>query len=105
MRNYLFGAVWLLRCALCVVQAVETMHTTSQDRQDNRIHVGSPLRLATWNCGGLSFTHRELCRELNYDILSLTEIHHNGTLKSKPDFICNEQAPPNESSSGCTSPV
>ena len=49
----------------------------SQDRQDNQIHVGLPLRLATWNSGGLSYTHRELCRELNYDILSLTEIHHN----------------------------
>ena len=42
----------------------------------------------------------KVCRELNYDILSLTEIHHNGTLKSKPDFICSEQAPPNDSYSG-----
>ena len=28
------------------------------------IQVGGKIRLATWNCGGLSFTQRELCSEL-----------------------------------------
>ena len=31
------------------------------------------IRIATWNCGGLSYTTRELCKDLKYDILVLTE--------------------------------
>ena len=79
MRN-LLGAVWLLRCTLVVVQAVRTMQTKPS------IKIGSPLKLATWNCGGLSFTQRELCRELNYNILALTETHDKGTIQSKSDY-------------------
>ena len=96
IRN-LLGAVWLLRCALCVVQAARTMQTKPRD---SFIQIGSPLKLATWNCGGLSYTQRELCRELNYDLLALTETHDKGSLQSKNDFIRGDQAPAGDSYSG-----
>ena len=45
------------------------------------IQVGDKIRLATWNYGGLSFTQRELCGELGYDILALMETHDTGSLR------------------------
>ena len=53
-----------------------------------------------WNCGGLSFTQKELCRELNYDILSITETHNSGKLKGNKNFLVSEPAPKNDSYSG-----
>ena len=64
------------------------------------LHPGSNLNLATWNCGGLSFTQKELCRELNYDILSITETHNAGKLKAKKNFLVSEPAPKNDPYSG-----
>ena len=93
----LFNVVWLLRCALVAVQAVKTMQPTSLDRH---VQLGSLIKLATWNVGGLSFTNREFCKELNYDILSLTETHDNGTLTGRKDCIPSEPAPKNDSYSG-----
>ena len=39
------------------------------NRNTEPIQVGDKIRLATWNCGGISFTQRELCIVLGYDIL------------------------------------
>ena len=64
------------------------------------LHSGSILKFATWNCGGLSFTQKELCRELNYDILSLTETHNRGKLKGNKNFLVSDPAPENDSHSG-----
>ena len=58
------------------------------------------IRIATWNCGGLSYTTRELCKDLNYDILVLTETHNSGDLSSSHNFIQAEQAPATDSFSG-----
>ena len=98
MRN-LLGTVWLLcyTLSLGVVQAARTMQTKPRN---SFIQIGSLLKLATWNCGGLSYTQRELCRELNYDILALTETHNKGTLPSKKDFICSDVAPTSDPYAG-----
>ena len=80
-----------------MVQAEKTIQPSSEERY---AHLGSQLKFATWNTGGLSFTNRELCKELNYDILALTETHDNGTLKDTRDFIKSEPAPKNDPYSG-----
>ena len=58
------------------------------------------IKVATWNCGGLSFSQREICKELNYDILVLTETHDKGTLATNRNFITAEPAPGDDSYSG-----
>ena len=58
------------------------------------------IRIATWNCGGLSFTTRELCNDLHYDILLLTETHNSGDLSSSRKFIQSDQAPASDPFSG-----
>ena len=84
MMCNLLGTVWLLCCTLSlgVVQAARTMQTRTRPR-DSFIQVGLLLKLATWNCGGLSFMQREMCRDLDYDLLALTETHDKGTLQRK----------------------
>ena len=101
MMCNLLGTVWLLCCTLSlgVVQAARTMQTRTRPR-DSFIQVGSLLKLATWNCGGLSFMQREMCRDLDYDLLTLTETHDKGTLQRKKDFICSDIAPQNDPFSG-----
>ena len=71
-------------------------------RQSTNIHIGcsEQLRLATWNCGGLSHTQKELCLEMNYDILGLTETHDTGTMHSSSNFIPAEPAPENDRAAG-----
>ena len=93
MMCNLLGAVWLLCCTLSlgVVQAARTMQTRTRLR-DSFIQVGLLMKLATWNCGGLSFMQREMCRDLDYDLLALTETHDKGTLQRKKDFICSDIA-------------
>ena len=63
------------------------------------IQVGDKIRirLATWNCGGLSFTQRELCSELGYDILALTETHDTGSLRPSKTFVTGDIAPKDDS--------
>ena len=87
----LYFAIWLLRRVPSgAVQAVRTMSTKP-------LNPGSVLNVATWNCGGLSFTQKELCRELNYDIPSLTETHNSGKLKENKNFLVSDPAPKNDS--------
>ena len=101
MMCNLLGTVWLLCCTLSlgVVQAARTMQTRTRPR-DSFIQVGSLLKFATWNCGGLSFMQREMCRDLDYDLLALTETHDKGTLQRKKDFVCSDIAPQNDPFSG-----
>ena len=97
----LLGTVWLLCCTLSlgVVQAARTMQTRTRPR-DSFIQVGSLLKLATSNCGGLSFMQWEMCRDLDYHLLALTETHDKGTLQRKKDFIYSDIAPQNDPFSG-----
>ena len=64
------------------------------------LHSGSSLLLGTWNSGGLSYTQRELCSELNYDILAITETHNSGKLKGNKNFLTSDPAPKTDSYSG-----
>ena len=45
----------------------------------HHFHMGDKIKLATWNCGGLSFTQQALCVKLGYDLLALTETHDRVT--------------------------
>ena len=72
-------------------QSTETCHT---------IGCAQRLRLATWNCGGLSYTQRTLCDELGYDVLALTETHDAGRLMPSRRFAVGEPAPARDSDSG-----
>ena len=66
----------------------------------HRLKLGQQLKIGTWNCGGLSYTQKQLCQELEYDILALTETHDKGTLQKSNNFITGEPAPANDSFSG-----
>jgi len=66
----------------------------------SRLRLGQPLKLATWNCGGLSFTIQEMCRELNYDALVLTETHDQGKLASSRNFITADPVPESDPYAG-----
>ena len=70
------------------------INTTSQ------LRLGQPLRIGTWNCGGLSFTIKEMCRDLEYDALVLTETHDKGSLSSSKHFITADKAPDNDPYAG-----
>ena len=61
--------------------------------RSRHVRVGAKLKLATWNCGGLSYTQRELCTELDYDILALTETHDKGNLHPNKHFITGDAVP------------
>ena len=71
-------------------------------RQSNDNHIGCTgrLRLATWNCCGLSPTQKQLCLEMDYDILGLTETHDKGALAGSSNFIPAEPAPADDCASG-----
>ena len=58
----------------------------------SRLKDSQQLKVATWNCGGLTFTTQEQCKDLEYDILVLTETHDNGKLKSSRNLITAEPA-------------
>ena len=45
-------------------------------------------------------TQRELCKDLKYDVLALTETHDEGTLKGTRNFIPGKPAPETDSFSG-----
>ena len=64
------------------------------------LNFAETIRVGTWNCGGLKFTTQELCRDLGYDVLVLTETHDNGSLTADSRFIPAEPAPENDSFSG-----
>ena len=66
----------------------------------HHLRIGSKINFATWNCGGLSYTQRELCSELGYDILGLTETHDKATLQNNHKFITGEPAPNEDSFAG-----
>ena len=74
--------------------------TTNRQILGNRLTLGNVLKIATWNCGGLSYTQRDLCTEYAYDLLVLTETHDRGKLKNNRNFITAEAAPANDSFSG-----
>ena len=78
----------------------DTIIANDKDTIGYRFKLGGSIKIATWNCGGLSYTTRELCRELEYDILVLTETHNKGLLKSNRNFINSEPAPEHDSFSG-----
>ena len=69
-------------------------------RRPERLRMGDTTSIATWNCGGLTFTQRELCKDLKYDILLLTETHDTGSLKRSRNFIPAEPAPSTDKFSG-----
>ena len=77
-------------------------HTPPHTGRMNGLQRGSTLKLATWNCGGLSFTQRELCAELGYDVLGLTETHANGSLPPRKHCLTGDAAPTGDPYSGVT---
>ena len=64
-----------------------------QSTETRTVGCAQRLRLATWNCGGLSYTQRVLCDELGYDVLALTETHDTGRLTPSRRFAVGEPAP------------
>ena len=64
------------------------------------IQVGDKIRLATWNCCGLSFRQRELCSELGYDILALPETHDTGSIQPITTFVTVDIAPKDDPYAG-----
>ena len=56
--------------------------------------LGDTLKIATWNCGGLSHTQRSiLCGQLGYDKLALTKTPDSGCIRSTKHFITGDTAP------------
>ena len=77
-------------------------HTPAHTGRMNGLQRSSTLKLATWNCGGLSFTQRELCAELGYDVLGLTETHAKGSLPHRKHCLTGDAAPTGDPYSGVT---
>ena len=75
-------------------------NNTLTNTSRTRLRLGSKLKIATWNCGGLSHTQRDLCADYGYDILVLTETHDKGTLRSSKNFITAEPATSSDRFSG-----
>ena len=71
-----------------------------QSTETRTVGCAQRLRLATWKCGGLSYTQRVLCDELGYDVLALTETHDTGRLTPSRRFAVGEPAPAGDSASG-----
>ena len=69
-------------------------------RRPERLRMGNTISIATWNCGGLTFTQRALCKDLKYDILALTETHDTGSLQTSRNFIAAEPSPSTDKFSG-----
>ena len=63
------------------------MGDCQQSANGRNVSMGAKLKLATWNCGGLSYTQRKLCAQLGYDILALTETHDSGQLRPTKRFL------------------
>ena len=74
----------------------------TQDGVDgaSRLGMNNSIKISTWNCGGLSFTQRNLCYDLGHDILALTETHDNGQMSKNTNFIPVEHAPVSDPYSG-----
>ena len=91
-----------LGCGACCEDNTKTAKTTliMFDSDVHQLKLGEHLKLSTWNCGGLSFTQRQLCQELGYDVLALTETHNAGTMKNSHNFITSEPAPATDKYSG-----
>ena len=93
-----------------VAPAMDTGHQCSTGCEDNtnmnmgsrdqHLNIGNLLKIATWNCGGLSYTQRQLCQELDYDILALSETHDKGTLNVNRNYISSDPVPNDDSFSG-----
>ena len=66
----------------------------------SQLRLGQPLKIGTWNCGGLSYTIKEMFRDLEYDALVLTETHDKGSLANSKHFITADQAPENDPYAG-----
>ena len=97
----LLVVVWLLqRTLFCVALAAKIMQPNQTNPNNAYIRLNSLLRIAAWNCGGLTHTVRQFCSEEQFDILALTETHDRGTLSSSKNFIVSEPAPDNDSYSG-----
>ena len=58
----------------------------------------TPIRIATWNCGGLSNVTMSICKDLGYDILGITETHG---WNRDPHALYSERPPPGDKYSGC----
>ena len=95
-------AVWLLRCVLVHSSMVLAVKTTIDDNttRPDHLKLGQRLKVATWNCGGLTFTQKHLCQELGYDLLALTETHDKGGLESSRNYVQSEPAPTDDSFAG-----
>ena len=95
--------------ALRLIMAENRHASTRTDRHApahigrmNGLQRGSTLKLATWNCGGLSFTQRELCAQLGYGVLGLTETHDKGSLPPHKHCLTGDAAPARDPYSGVT---
>ena len=71
-----------------------------QSTETRTVGCAQRLRLATWNCGGLSYTQQVLCDELGYDVLALTETNDTGRLTPSRRFAVGEPSPAGDSASG-----
>ena len=76
------------------------MGDCQQSANGRNVSMGAKLKLATWNCGGLSYTQRELCAQLGYDILALTETHDSGQLRPTKHFLTGDIAPAEDKYAG-----
>ena len=103
MFSQLLAAVWLLWCSstlLDVSLAVKMTRMQHRDDGSSLLRIGNSIKISTWNCGGLSFTQRELCRALNHDILALTETHYKTQFQKNSNFIPADPVPANDTYSG-----
>ena len=85
----------------------EYRHASAHTDCMHGLYRGATLKLATWHCGGLSFTQRDyiICAQLGYDILALTETHDKGGLRPNKHYLTGDAVSGKDPCSGVTMPL
>ena len=78
----------------------QPVRPSMQSRTVHHIGCAEKLRFATWNCSGLTATQKQLCSEMDYDILAFTETHDRGAFPATSNFIPAEPAPEHDRAAG-----
>ena len=90
----------LLHVLALVVAALVANRPSMQSMDVPHVRFSSLLRIATWNCGGLTFPQQQFCAELGYDVLAITETHDKGAFNTSSRFIVADPAPDTDKAAG-----
>ena len=80
LTNSMDGRLIGRRQGLPPCRAGDSSRQSGREYCDKGNRYQSNLKMAMWNCGGLTTTCRAMCEEKDYDVLTLTVTHCTNTL-------------------------